>query len=340
MTKYLFILVFLFQIPSFAENIQGQDVPNNGELWRQENFMQNSLAKNLAIFDKTLNRKNIVFDSCPSQRLPDGSNDQTNIVSSLSKFVGNFQFWTYNTKSFYTKNEYNNLPCEMDVNLLLHRFPEHLRTSNEDSVYWDKELIAQRWKVASQSFKECGIRIRNMNLTSFEFQGRYRDQQPNYDLSTAIKKIIPAPFHENDKIRGSKSVIVAYVNEISEGENTPRRGDRKYPIAAVESNTAFIRRDALFVPIYPEGISPDQLGFVAESHEVGGHLLTNEENAQSHFNNRSDPNRYDVMSDLWSRASGTFTEDQCKKMVQLGQDRGYLRCSLKYAKAGSNSKNP
>jgi hypothetical protein len=343
MTKYLFIFTFVFQLSVLAVNIQGQEVLDNGELWRQENFMKDSLEKNIKALGKI--SKSPIYDSCPSQKLPDGSNDQTNIIEFLSNFkikdskikiVGNFQFWTYNTKSFYTKNEYKNLPCEMDVTLLLHNFPEHLRNPNEDSVYWDKELIAQRWKIASQSLKECGIRIRNMNLTSFEFQDRYKDRKPDYDLSTAITSIIPAPFHENDKKRGSKSVIVAYVNEISEGEKSPpQRGDRKYPVAAIARDTVFIRRDAIYLPIFPEGIPPDLPGFVVETHEVGGHVLTGEDDLQSHFNTFNDPNRYDAMSDMWSRASGKFMDDRCPKMVQLGQDRGYLRCSMKYAKAGT-----
>ncbi len=339
MKKFLLLLTFFLQFQTLAENIQGQEVLNNGELWQQENFMQNSFKKNLDILNKNLNRKNIVFDSCPSQRLPDNSNDQTNIVTALSKFVGNFQFWTYNAKSFYTKSEYNNLPCEMDITLLLHNFPEHLRTSDDDSVYWDKEMIAQRWQLASQSFKKCGIRIRNMTLTTFEFQGRYRDLKPDYNLSTAIKRIIPAPFHENNKIRGSKSVVVAYVKELTDNDNNPQRGDKKYILAALERDTAFIRRDAIYQPILPDGIDSNHKGFVAEAHEIGGHLLTNENNEQAHFNNRSDPNRYDVMSDLWSRASGTFTDEQCSKMLERGQDQGYLRCSMKFAKETSTTKN-
>lgn len=123
MKKYFLLFAFAFQFSAFAENIQGREIPNNGEFFQDENLWKSYYADNLKRLDLALNRKNIVFDSCPSKKLPDNSNDQTNIVNALSKYMGNFQFLKLNTNVFYSKSD--RFQCRMDVTILKQNYPEH-----------------------------------------------------------------------------------------------------------------------------------------------------------------------------------------------------------------------
>jgi hypothetical protein len=95
----------------------------------------------------------------------------------------------------------------------------------------------------------------------------------------------------------------------------------------------------MYKPIAPEGLSPQDPGSMTEVHELY-HVLTNETNEEAHLDSRQDPDNYNPMSSFWMRGGGTFSEDQCKKMREIGQQRGLLRCSDQYAKLGTNSKNP
>lgn len=45
-----------------------------------------------------------------------------------------------------------------------------------------------------------------------------------------------------------------------------------------------------------------------------------------------------VEIDRWTGLD-TFTDEQCSKMLERGQDQGYLRCSMKFAKETSTTKN-
>lgn len=345
MTKYLFILSFLFQLSAFAENIQGREIPNNGEFFQDENLWKSYYADNLKRLDRALNRKNIVFDTCPSKKLPDNSNDRTNIVNALSNIMGKFEFLKLNTEIFYSKSD--RLKCDMDVTLLKQNFPEHLRKSDDDLIYWTNELIAQRWKVSSLALKKCSIKVKTLTLTTFEFQGDFRDREPSYNLSTGAKNLLIKPFRTNNDLQEQKTAIFAYVKSLSTQSSKNKRGDANYgtaftlglnPNLKIEP-AIWMSRDAMMEPIMAEGVSPQDSGYVTESHELY-HFLTGEENEEAHEHTRENPDNYNPMSDLFLRRSGTFTEEQCKKMREIGQQRGLLRCSDQYAKAGSNSKNP
>ena len=346
MKKFLLLLTFFLQFQAWAENIQGREIPNNGEFFQDENLWKSYYADNLKRLDRALNRKNIVFDSCPSKKLPDNSNDQTNIVNALSAYMGNFQFLKLNTNVFYSKSD--RFQCRMDVTLLKQNFPEHLHNTPEDAIYWTNEMIAQRWKIASTSLKKCGIKIDNLTLTSFEFQGKYKSREPSYDLNKKAKDILLSPFWKNNEIEKTSSVKVVYIKNLASETDKISRGDRLYWDGAAlntelstpgHMSTIWISKDTIYKPIAPEGLDQQDPGSLTETHEMY-HTLTNEDNDTGHLHTRQDPDTYNPMSDLWMRGSGTFTEDQCKKMREIGQQRGLLRCSDQYAKLGANSNNP
>ncbi len=341
MKKYLLLFTFVFQFSALAENIQGHEIPNNGEFFRDEKLWKEYYADNLKRLDRAFNRKNIVFDSCPSKRLPDNTNDQTNIINALSKFMSNFQFLKLNTDVFYTKND--RFKCDMDVTLIKQNFPDHLRKTDEDSIYWTNELIAQRWKIASMSLKKCGIKIKNLTLTTFEFEGTYRYREPSYNVLTKSVSTLLNPFFKNEEAQQIGSVKYVYVKDLVAGKEKATRGDDLYwTSASVQEqsttpgfkSSVWVSRDTIYTPIAPQGLNHQDPGSMTEVHELY-HTLTNESNEEAHLDSRKDPEVYNPMSALWMRTSGTFTEDQCKKMREIGQQRGLLRCSDQYAKTGS-----
>ena len=270
-----------------------------------------------------------------------GDKEKVNLVRALSnEGYGNIKFQKMkNTDVFYSSED--KFRCEMNLSILKHEFPMAVRRKlreqgkeDPDAFYWTTAMIATRWQIAAQSLKECGIRIKEISLTTFETQTYSPDKGldpftvPTLYLPSQRSNHIISSLIQDDELLKKRSVKMFYT-----GEAPPK--DPKYNLATAAADLAenddpamrsfWLKRMSIASPVFPPKLNPNDTGYVDELHELY-HILTGKKDEECHFDPRKLPNKFGPMSDTIMNQGGKFDPLECEDMRKLGEKSKLLTC--------------
>ncbi len=200
-----------------------------------------------------------------------------------------------------------------------------------DVPYWSNDIIAKRWYVAAQSLKNCGIRISNISLTSFESKGIEAFNFPSIDMRGGKAYNIINALAKDERTSGSLSAKFTYSGNFIDGNVTDLRGDSQYSTAFTkfledenEVISGWIKASSLAIPIFTPGLNSDDTGYVDELHELY-HMLTKRDH-RSHVRFKDSPNSYGPKTERFMRSGGKFSVQDCKDMITIGAKNKLLSC--------------